>query len=114
MYETYDEENGNDSDTSIDIRQSIARYLLDKIGVAQNFIVPDHEFVATLKISDGVDDDVEFPIDDIGTVEPAEEQGTFLVHFKNEMTEHKVRTLLVTGAAIIVCAASIRQIKKNN
>ncbi len=81
---------------------------------AQSLIADDHELLNKLLLGDN-QDSVELAADDI-EVEPSDEKGKFLVRFKerfkDEVTEHKVRTALVTGAAVLACAASIRPIKK--
>ena len=70
---------------------------------------PWHKLIARM---DTDKDAIDFFPNNGESFEPSDKAGTFLLHFKDEIVEHKGRTALVTGAAILACAKAIHLANK--
>lgn len=90
----------------------LARHLPERFeSIISRFRMPeDSELVSGFQ--DGTEK-VEFSANEVEAVEALAEPGTFLLHLKQEVGEHKATTMVVTGATLLACAAAIRLQRKN-
>lgn len=70
----------------------------------------EHELFSRLYDKEGKI--IEFPVSDLESIEPTDEQATFLVRMK-ERVGAKEKVAIVAGAALTACVIYVRLRKKN-
>ena len=55
-----------------------------------------------------------FPLDDVETIEPGTEPGTFVMRLRHEIVENKVKIMIVSGATILAISGLIIQRKRSH
>jgi hypothetical protein len=57
---------------------------------------------------------VTFPIDEVETIEPGDEPGTFVMRLRNEIVENKGKIMIISGATLLAISGLIIQRKRSH